>query len=352
MPGNVIRGAAFIALSLIARGIFAGAPVPGTFRVVCGAAPKDGALSAVAGAPIVFEADAGGAGYTYSWQFSDGSTDTGFQVTHAFPTGGRQTVSLSVVTPGPHEVRSTEAIQVIGLGVEPNAIVIAGAGSTGSWDTELVLGNPFDSELTVLLFTKRISSEFGGCILATCPPPQPAFITLGPAAQRTVRYSDLFPPGITGLYVSSSPGDALARFPTIRARAYAPDQPARAMELPMVTYETLVSLPPSPLMFVGAARSPGSHSNLFLAETSNFAESEAVVRVDAIDSSGSVVGSLSHSIPAGGAVTFSDILGSMGITQFDGAVRVTQVGGSGVVNGALATLSEDGSFAVSAGLIP
>ena len=345
-------GLAFFAVSLSAERIFAGAPIPGGFHVVCGAAPKDGILSAIAGAPVVLEADTSGPGYTFSWQFSDGSTDTGRQVTHAFLAGGGQTVSLTVHVPGSGSTGSSLPIQVLGLGDEPNAIVIAGAGFTGVWDTELLLGNPFDSELTVLLFVRRLSSEFGGCILSTCPPPQPAFIDLGPGAQRTVRYSDFFPPGLTGLYVSGSPDDPLARLPMIRARAYATDEPARAMELPMVTYETLVSRPASPLTFVGASNSAGSHSNLFLAETSNLVESDAVLRVEAIDSVGSVVGSLQVSIPTGGALTLSDVLASMGIAEFDGQVRVTQIGGTGIVNGALATLSNDGGFAVSAGLIP
>jgi hypothetical protein len=343
---------AYVGVSFWAGRILADAPIAGTFHVVCGAAPKDGTLTAVVGAPVVFEADAGGVGYTFSWSFSDGSTDTGHQVTHAFANGGAQTASLTVQVPGSGSTGSSLPIQVVGLGEEPNAIIVAGAGFTGSWDTELVLGNPFDSELAVSLFIRRLSSEFGGCMLSTCPPPQPAFITLAPTSEQTVRYSDLFPPGITGVYVSGSPGDPLARLPMVRARAYAIDQPARAMELPTVTYETLVSLPASPLIFLGAARSPGSHSNLFLAETSNLAESDAVVRVDAIDTSGGVVGSLNQAIPAGGAVTFSEVLGTMGITQFDGTLRVTRIGGTGVVNGALATLSDDGGFAVSAGLIP
>lgn len=348
----VALGAAYLSVSLSAGWMFADSPIPGTFHVVCGAAPKDGILSAIAGAPVVFEADASGSGDTFSWQFSDGSRDSGFQVTHAFPTGGRQTVSLTVDAPGPHRVGSTQAIQVVGLGSEPDALVIAGAGFTGTWDTELVLGNPFDSELTVLLFTKRISSQYSGCTAGPCPPPVPAFVTLGPNAQRTVRYSELFPPGMTGVYVSSSPDDVLARLPMIRARAYATGQPARAMELPMVTYESLVSRPYAPLIFVGAAKSATSHSNLFLADTADFVASGAVVQVDAIDASGNVVGSLEQSIPAGGPALLSDVIGSMGITQFAGQLRVTQIGGTGVVNGALATLSEDGGFAVSAGLIP
>ncbi len=262
-------------------------------------------------------------------------------------------MSLTVVTPGPHIVSSTRAIQVLGLGSEPDALVVAGAGFTDAWDTEIVLGNPFDSDLAVVVFTKRISSEYGGCPFAgECPPPEPRFLTLSPNSQIIVHYSDLFPPGLTGLYISSAPDDPLSRLPAVRARSFATVEPRRAMELPIVSYEALVSRPASSLVFVGARKSATSHSNLFLGETAAFVDSMADVRIDAIDTSGIVVGSAEQSIPAGGSILVSDVIGAMGIADFEGQVRVTQIGGSGVVTGALATLADDGSFAVSAGFIP
>jgi hypothetical protein len=353
MRGFRYIGVACVTLALSGGSLFAGpSPIPGTFHVVCGAAPKDGVLSTVIGAPVVFQADAAGGEDTFTWQFSDGSSDTGVQVSHAFPTGGRQTVSLTVITPGPHQTGSAQAIQVIGLGIEPNALVIPGAGFTGEWDTELVLANPTGSTLDVLIFTRRVSSEFGGCTIGECPPPQPVLLALAPKAQRTIRYSEMFPPGLTGMYVGTYSVDSIDPLPTARARAFATSNPSRAMELPIVTYEALLSRPSSPLVFAGALRSSSSHSNLFLSETSDFVDYGAVVLIEAIDSTGNTVGSIHRSLSFGGYTVVFDVIGSMNISDFDGQVRVTQIGGSGIIDGALATLTSDGGFAVSAGFNP
>jgi hypothetical protein len=42
----------------------------------------------------------------------------------------------------------------------------------------------------------------------------------------------------------------------------------------------------------------------------------------------------------------------MGIDNFSGHLRVTSTGGAGIIDGALATLTNDGGFAVSAGFNP
>jgi len=42
----------------------------------------------------------------------------------------------------------------------------------------------------------------------------------------------------------------------------------------------------------------------------------------------------------------------MGLQEFSGHLRVTSTRGGGVIDGALATITSDGGFAVSAGLNP
>jgi hypothetical protein len=101
---------------------------------------------------------------------------------------------------------------------------------------------------------------------------------------------------------------------------------------------------------VSAIRSAeGAQSNLAIAETANLVGSDATVR---IDENGQTVGSMNRAIIPGHAVFLTDVLEQMGVSEFSGQIRVTQTGGTGVLDGALATLTQDGSFAVSSGFNP
>jgi hypothetical protein len=235
---------------------------------------------------------------------------------------------------------------------EDPALVIPGAGFTGAWDTEVVLANPYDTELHVTVFTVRLSSQYAGCMINECPPPLAIFLTLLPHGQSVTRYSQINAEGVTALYVSNSDQGA-TNLPVVRARAYAVAQPSRAMELPIVTYATLVARGGAPLVFVGALRSAdGTHSNLVVAETANLVGSDASVRIDAIDENGQTVGSMNRTIIQAHVLFLVDVLEQMGVSEFSGQIRVTQTGGTGVLDGALATLTPDGGFAVSSGFNP
>jgi hypothetical protein len=248
-------------------------------------------------------------------------------------------------------------ITVTGVGgraasaAEDPALVIPGAGFTGAWDTEVVIGNPFDTPMNVGVSPVRLSSQFAGCQADPCPPPFEVDVAIPAHAQRVVHYSDIFV-GVAALYVSNTDPGA-TQLPVVRARAYAVAQPSRAMELPVVTYATLVARGGAPMVFVGALRSAdGAHSNLAIAETANLVGSDAIVRIDAIDENGQTVATMNRSIIPAHVLFLTDILEQMGVSEFSGQIRVTQTGGTGVLDGALATLTPDGGFAVSSGFNP
>jgi hypothetical protein len=242
-------------------------------------------------------------------------------------------------------------------GVEAPALVVVGAGYTGTWDTEILIGNPYDADLNLEVSSVRLSSETTPCTVGTCPPPTPTYLALKANSQITIHVSQmggLIGGPVIALYINCVPGaDSIdTRLPVVRARAYAVATPGRAMELPVVSIAALTSRAPLPFVFVGALHSATAHSNLIVAETSNLVGSDANFVIDAVNSDGEVVASMTRSVSAGGSVFLVDVLGAMGISDFDGVIRVNQTGGPGVVTGALATLTDDGGFAVSGGFNP
>jgi hypothetical protein len=229
---------------------------------------------------------------------------------------------------------------------QPNALLIVGSGYTGTWDTELLIVNPTNVPLDLEIGTIPIPS---GCTLSTCPPPyDPARIEV-PASGQLTRYVSGLVFGMQYLYVlPSNPTDPL---PIVRARAYEVAQPSRAMELPITSFAALAARQNSPLDFPGAVRSSDAHSNLVLAEVGGQFLS-ASVRIDAITTDGTTVATKNVSLATRQTLFLVDILTTMGLQEFSGHLRVTYTGGGGIIDGALATLTSDGGFAVSAGFNP
>jgi hypothetical protein len=229
---------------------------------------------------------------------------------------------------------------------QQNALLIMGSGFTGTWNTELRIANPTGTALPL---------QVGGfpfptaCTFNPCPPPYPVHIELAPNGEQTVLFTDVFSgTALQFLYVlPSNSGDPL---PVVRARAYNVAQPARAMELPITSYAALTTRNNSPLDFPGAERSGTAHSNLIIAEVSQAAG--ATARIDAIAPDGTTVATRNISLASGQNLFLIDVLTTMGLDTFSGHLRVTSTGGAGIIDGALATLTDDGGFAVSAGFNP
>jgi hypothetical protein len=228
----------------------------------------------------------------------------------------------------------------------PNAVLVMGSGNTGTWNTELRIANPTDQalELQVGGFP---DPEF--CTATPCPPPYPITRMLAPNAELTLLFSDVFAGnGFQFLYIlPTNPADPL---PVVRARAFNVADPARAMELPAATYAAIASHASVPLDFPGAAHTSTAHSNLAIAEVTQ--ANGATIRIEAITTTGVISGMQTRILAPGQMIVFSDIIGSMVGQDFQGHLRITRISGSGLVNGALATLGDDGSFAVSPGFNP
>jgi hypothetical protein len=324
----------------------AGPPLTADFRVTSGVTVScDGLFQAVAGTPVTFEATAVGSAISYAWTFSDGSPATGQIVSHSFSSAGIATVTLTVEdTATDHLVSSSLHLRVAGSGpVELNAITIVGAGHTDAWDTELVIANPFPVELDVLV--GRIPRPCP----TTCPPPVPRIIALPADGQLTLLASDFMPPEVSFLFVTPTLENAPG-LPVVRARAFAVNEPSRAMELPVISFAEWANRSGQTLVFPGAEKSADSYSNLSIAELSE--GSTAGYRVDAYDAAGRKVASFEGALQPGDFGVIVDVLKQMGVSSFAGQLRLTRTCGDGVLAGALATLNSDGSFAVSGGFNP
>jgi hypothetical protein len=230
---------------------------------------------------------------------------------------------------------------------QPNALLNMGSGNTGAWTTELLIANPTNTPIDI---------QIGGfsvpifCPTNPCPPPDPTNRTVPASGQITVHITDIWsgPFFMQFLYVlPTNPSDPL---PVVRARNYEVANPGRAMELPITSYAALAARQNSPLDFPGAERSATAHSNLVIAEVGQF--SPASARIDAITDDGTTVGSKNVSLATGQTLFVIDILTTMGLQEFSGHLRVTYTGGGGIIDGALATLTNDSGFAVSAGFNP
>jgi len=226
---------------------------------------------------------------------------------------------------------------------DAGSIVVVGAGYSGAWDTEIVLANPFDSPLDML-----VGRTPRPCLAGPCPPPFTLSIEVPAMGQASVLASQLNGTGVSYVFITPY-SDGGPGLPVVRARAFAVDQPSRAMELPAISYGQFISRLRTTFVFPGAAKSSDAYSNLSVVE---FGVGDVSYRIDAFDAAGNAVGTLRGGLTIGGFGVVVDVLKQMNVTAFDGQIRLTQTGGDGVLAGTLATLGSDDSFAVSGGFNP
>jgi hypothetical protein len=122
----------------------------------------------------------------------------------------------------------------------------------------------------------------------------------------------------------------------------------------------LTALNPTVLVFPSALRTPGGgHSNLLLAEVGSQsglalgADTGLIVSVEAFSSAGQSVGSSIVTVPPSYCLYLVDVLAQLGVGSLTGGqVRVTQVGGAGLMWGYLITASDEGAIGISVGANP
>jgi hypothetical protein len=82
-------------------------------------------------------------------------------------------------------------------------------------------------------------------------------------------------------------------------------------------------------------------------------DGEAAIVVEAYSAEGVRLGGVPYQIAAGETLFLVDVLTQLGVPELEGGqIRVTRVGGIGLMWGFLATLTDDGGVTVSPGMNP
>jgi hypothetical protein len=227
-------------------------------------------------------------------------------------------------------------------------LVIVGAGYAPPWDTDLFLANREPAERSFWVGPSR----FNLIPCLSCPGVSVSLLgdgtakSTGPAVLNA--YAGFL--GVTTLYVVP-PSDAA--LPTVTARAVNRDRPTQTIELPVVRFSTIEALNPSVLSFPGARRSSVTHSNLFVAEVTREDGRGLSIVVEAYSPAGDRLGSAAFDLSTGRTLFLVDVLNQLGVSALDnGQIRVTKTGGTGLMWGLLATVSDDGRISVSPGMNP
>ena len=102
---------------------------------------------------------------SYVWDFGDGSTGSGAQVTHRYGSAGTFTLRLTVTDSQNAQASATLAVQIVNLANRPPVAVIAGPGSGTTGDTLAFDGNgSYDPDGTVTSYAWDFGdgSQVGG----------------------------------------------------------------------------------------------------------------------------------------------------------------------------------------------
>jgi virginiamycin B lyase len=258
------------------------------------------------------------------------------------PTG----ISLSVFGAEVLESRTNRFLEV-----QQDAVIVAGAGTSGSWTTRLDVANPVDRPGFVFagVYPKPSTISLEG------QPPQ-AGTTLAPNGSGQISLDRSVVEGLYNFFVS---GPEVGTLPSVRARILYGNSPTQSADLPTIRLSTLTSLNPTMLVFPGALRKGPARSNLLISELSpedgDFAPHPLVVpvRIDLLDADGNPIGSENAEIMAGRTLYLVDIVGRLGVSTLSlGQVRVTKLGDQGLLWGYLATVNLDGAVSISSGVNP
>ena len=223
-------------------------------------------------------------------------------------------------------------------------LVLVGAGTSGTWGTQLEFANGSDFPESV--FVTPMLGQGG-----VCAPIIPCFSSADLPPSGTAALSSVISgPGVQTLYVRPTRG---LDVPTTRARLVNGVRPNQAVDLPAIRMSTLEHLGPTILAFPSATRSAEGHSNLVVAEVSRGVNRSLAVLVEAFSPGGERLGAAEFDLSSGGTLFLIDVLQQLGVSELEnGQIRVTKTGGSGLMWGLLATVYDDGRVSVSPGLNP
>ena len=241
------------------------------------------------------------------------------------------------------EIRFIESAANRLVEIEPDAVLVAGAGSSGSWQTEFHFANVESRPVT--LFAGVYPRP--GYVCGVCTVPQ--LLRNLPANGSSTAGTDVLRLNGLGIFFIRVLEDGI--LPSVRARVFNASVPGQSIDLPTIRLSHLTDLNPGLLSFPGAVKLGAAHSNLWLAEVS-MRESLSVV-IELIDPEGQLIASRAETLIAGGSIYLVDLISTLGAASFpDGQVRVRKSGDQGLLWGYLATVKSDGAVSVFSGLNP
>jgi virginiamycin B lyase len=228
--------------------------------------------------------------------------------------------------------------------IEPDAVLLGGAGISGTWQTEFRFANVESSPVTVFagIFNRPTGICPGVCSI-------PSLVRGIPSNGSSAAGTDVLRLRGLGLVFVRVLEDGT--LPSVKARIFNASAPAQSLDLPTIRLSRLTELNPSSLSFPGEVKDGAAHSNLWLAEVSQREPLNVVIEL--INPSGTVVASDEETLGAGQSVYLVDVIARLGVANFlEGQLRVRKVGDSGLLWGYLATVNADGAISIFSGLNP
>jgi hypothetical protein len=229
-----------------------------------------------------------------------------------------------------------------------DSLVIAGAGFVGKWDTEVDIANVSANPIQVTLSIQGLP------LAVPCPPNCNGKTYDVPARGTiTVKASDFLGAIYAGPQMVRVEAVGGAPLPVVHARTVGSTSSCEFAELPVVRSDSIEAMVVPSLVFPGVVRDGGTYSNLILEALGG---AGATVQVELLDASGTSLGTHTYVISGestSSAFTLIDVAKQFGTDALPlGQVRATMVGGTGVLWGALSTISPDGAVRVTVGANP
>lgn len=234
-----------------------------------------------------------------------------------------------------------------------DALVLAGVGHVGSWRTEAEVVNPNDGSLVI-----ETKAFLGGLFYNDSPCPDPCSwrddaVSRFGSISLEVALDKALVSGFSTIYITPKPHSGL--LPVLHVHLINDANSAQSVSVPVVALSTLTRLDPAVLTFPGARRHGLAHSNLLIA---NVVRLDSTVprlsaRVTAYSPDGTLLGSLETGEIQDPFIYIVDILGRLGVDDLTlGSIRVTRLGGTGLLWGIMYSVDESGSVTAAVGLNP
>lgn len=227
-----------------------------------------------------------------------------------------------------------------------DALIVAGAGVAGKWDTEFNIANVSAEPIEVSIFIEGLPLGL------PCPPNCTGQIYALPGkGTLRVRASEFIGAAYPGPQLVTLEALEDAPLPVVHARSVSSESACQFAELPVVKESSIQETPI--LVFPGVARGDGFYTNLIL---ESLTMGPTSVEVELVAADGEVLGTEAFLIPGRStnhAFTLVDVAAHFGVTALEnGQVRVRKLSANGPVWGVLATVGTEGSLRVSVGANP